>query len=109
MIFLSYNMRTTLIFMEGDINQILALKNLLHKFSCSTCLKINFAKSMIVPINMEQGDADQIATALGCSVGTLPFTYLGLPLHNLSQVSRIFGPLSLNVKIDLYVLPSSSL
>jgi hypothetical protein len=42
----------TLLVMPTDVEQILALKYLLHKFSLSTGLKINFGKSQMVPINV---------------------------------------------------------
>ena len=35
---------------------------------------------MLVPINMEEHESNSLAQTFGCSVGSLPFTYLGLPL-----------------------------
>jgi hypothetical protein len=35
---------------------------------------------MMVPVNTSQEKLDHLAKTFGCSVGTLPFTYLGLPL-----------------------------
>ena len=52
----------------------------LHDFSTSTCLKVNFSKSVLVPINLEEDRTTLLAQLCGCVVGTLPFTYLGLPL-----------------------------
>lgn len=46
----------------------------------STGLKVNFNKSMIVPINVTQDKLNILAGTLGCSIGSMPFTYLGLPL-----------------------------
>jgi len=43
-------------------------------------MKVNYSKSMLVPINLEDNGALQLAQAFGCSLGSLPFTYLGLPL-----------------------------
>ena len=34
----------------------------------------------MVPINMQPDKIDHLAQTFGCSKGTLPFTYLGLPL-----------------------------
>lgn len=70
----------TLIFMEGDINQLQHLKDILHSFAESTGLKVNFAKSFIAPINVSEERLDTLASVLGCSKQTFPFTYLGLPL-----------------------------
>ena len=35
---------------------------------------------MMVPINMSQSRLNHLANTFGCSQGSLPFTYLGLPL-----------------------------
>jgi hypothetical protein len=41
---------------------------------------VNFHKSSIVPINVPEETMSELADAFGCQIGTLPFTYLGLPL-----------------------------
>jgi hypothetical protein len=46
----------------------------------STGLKINFAKSHIIPINVPHDVMKLLADEFGCQIGTMPFTYLGLPL-----------------------------
>lgn len=70
----------TLIFLQGEVDQLLFLKNLLNRFGESTGLKVNFDKSFVVPINVQEDDFTQLANVFGCSKGSLPFTYLGLPL-----------------------------
>ena len=70
----------TFVIMEAYPSQMLFLKFLLQNFSTFTCLKVNFAKSMLLPINLEEDGTAQLAQLFGCVVGTLPFTYLGLPL-----------------------------
>jgi hypothetical protein len=42
----------TLLILPADIDQVLALKEILHKFSVSTGLKVNYRKSNMVPINV---------------------------------------------------------
>lgn len=69
----------TLIIMEGDPNQQLFLKSVLNLFAESTSLRIIFSKSMMLPINMTEERLDHLARTFGCSKGSLPFTYLGLP------------------------------
>jgi hypothetical protein len=56
-----------------QIDQIVALKEVLDKFSKSTGLKINYHKSLIVPLNVSDEDLVVLATALGCQVGSMPF------------------------------------
>lgn len=55
-------------------------KVVLQTFATSTGLKVNFAKSFLVPINVEESRLQSLTNALGCQLGSLPFTYLGLPL-----------------------------
>lgn len=56
------------------------LKALLNSFASSTGLKVNFQKSMLVPINVSPERLLHLASTFGCGTGSLPFTYLGLPL-----------------------------
>jgi hypothetical protein len=70
----------TLLILPAEIDQVLALKEILHKFSVSTGLKVNYHKSSMVPINVLGEIVQQLATVFGCQVPTLSFTYLGLPL-----------------------------
>lgn len=57
------------------------LKFLLLGFESLSGLKINFDKSAIVPLNINNDIALIFAQQLGCQVTTLPLTYLGAPLH----------------------------
>jgi hypothetical protein len=70
----------TLIIMEGCRRQLFLLKALLNSFATSTGLKVNFSKSMMVPINLSTDKLQQLSATFGCSTCSLPFTYLGLPL-----------------------------
>jgi hypothetical protein len=65
--------------MEGCGNQLFTLKALLHSFSASIGLKVDFQKSMMVQIKVSQ-EKLLLARTFGCSIGSLSFTYLGLPL-----------------------------
>jgi hypothetical protein len=64
------------------MDQLLALKQMLMDFASSIGLQVNFHKSSIVPINVPEETMTELAGAFGCQIGTLPFTYLGLPLGN---------------------------
>ena len=70
----------TLVIMEACPQQISALKTILQEFSGLTGLKVNYSKSMLVLINLESDRTASLVQLFGCVVGTLPFTYLGLPL-----------------------------
>jgi len=66
--------------MEGDLVQLFFLKTVLSNFSQSTGLKVNYNKSLMLPINVPEQRLKLLANTFGCQTGTLPFTYLGLPL-----------------------------
>jgi hypothetical protein len=70
----------TLLIMEACPRQLLALKALLHTFAESTGLKVNYAKSSMLPINLSQEKLDHLAATFQCKAGVFPFTYLGLPM-----------------------------
>lgn len=70
----------TLLIMEACSRQLWTLKALLHTFGESTGLKVNYSKSIIVPINTSNQKMQHLARTFNCEIGSLPFTYLGLPL-----------------------------
>ena len=70
----------TLIVLPAIDHQLLALKDMLDVFAATTGLSVNFTKSLMVPMNMSSDEANRLASILGCSIGTMPFTYLGLPM-----------------------------
>jgi len=83
----------TLIVAEGDAKKLFFLKSILNTFSLSTGLKINFNKSMMTPINISEEKIQILARTFGCSIGNLPFTYLGLPLSITRPRAQDFMPM----------------
>jgi len=72
----------TLLIPSGDARILFNLKGLLRPFSDSTRLHVNFEKSFLVPINMYDR-ATHLAKTFGCKVGSMSFTYHGLPKSSL--------------------------
>jgi hypothetical protein len=70
----------TLIIMTAYATQLGIMKGLLDDYATSTGLRINYSKSMLVPINLSLERTQSLAQGIGCIAGKLPFTYLGLPL-----------------------------
>ena len=60
--------------------QAARMKAILEDYATSIGLKINFQKSTLIPINIDHRRACELAGVFGCSVGSMPFTYLGLPM-----------------------------
>lgn len=56
------------------------MNNLLGHYAAQTGLMINYRKSVMVPLNVNDVNLAQLLAILGCKHGSLPFTYLGLPL-----------------------------
>ena len=54
---------------------------------------MNFNKSSLYPLNLSHDNASLLAGILGCSIGSLPFTYLGLPLGTTRPRVVDFAPL----------------
>ena len=70
----------TLMLLQADARQLFFLKSLLHSFSISTGLQVNYRKSHMYSINISQDKLALLANTFGCDVGSMPFTYLGLPM-----------------------------
>jgi hypothetical protein len=83
----------TLIIMEASARQLVFLRSLLQTFASSSVLKVNHSKSMMVTINVEDQKMQILANTLGCSIGSMPFTYLGLPLGTTKPKVLDFLPL----------------
>lgn len=69
------------------------LKIVLNRFAESTGLKVNFHKSELIPINLTDQQTNVLAAELGYMVGSMPFTYLGLPLGTMRPSMTDFMPL----------------
>ena len=79
--------------MNRDIDELNNLKDILSSLADSSGLKVNFDKSMMVPSNVSEERLDILASTFGCSKGSLPFTYLGLPLGLTKPSVSDFWPL----------------
>ena len=69
----------TILFCEANSEQLMHLRWTLMWFEAFSGLKINLFKSAIIPLGRVD-NVEELATELGCGVGSLPSTYLGLPL-----------------------------
>ena len=67
------------VFCEANKEHLTHLSWILFWFEAASGLRINLAKSEIIPVGGVE-EIDELATELGCRVGSLPSQYLGLPL-----------------------------
>ena len=69
----------TLLFFKADKDQLKFLSWTLMWFEVVSGLKLNLNKSEIIPIG-PVANVEELASKLGCKVGSLPTSYMGLPL-----------------------------
>ncbi|WKA13278.1 hypothetical protein VitviT2T_030594 [Vitis vinifera] len=69
----------TLVFCQASQDQLTYLSWLFMWFEAVSRLRINLEKSELIPIGRVE-NIDDLALDFGCRVGSLPSTYLGLPL-----------------------------
>lgn len=77
-------------FSSGDESQVVNLFSLLKLLGVISGLKINPEKSSVVGINMQHNQLQRRALLLGCSIETLLFKCLVLPLGAILGVN-LFG------------------
>ncbi|XP_019239934.1 PREDICTED: uncharacterized protein LOC109219918 [Nicotiana attenuata] len=69
----------TLIFCEPVTSQLLYLNLAFLLFEALLGLHINMLKSFIYPVN-DVPNLEELSNTMGCTIGSFPTTYLGLPL-----------------------------
>ena len=82
----------SILFCDADVKQILHVRLLLLCFQAVTSLKVNVQKSEMVPIG-KVNDVHALVEILGCRVGTLPMSYLGMPLGTSHKSPSIWNPI----------------
>ena len=90
----------TILFCDAEVEQILHVRMLLLCFQAMTGLKVNVLKSEMVPIE-EVNNMHALAEILGCRIGTLPITYLGMPLGASHKSPIIWNPILKKIKWKL--------
>ena len=69
----------TILFCDATREKLLYIRMVMIFFEAFTGFKVNIGKSEIVPVGVV-GSLNTLACVLGCNVGRLPMTYLGMPL-----------------------------
>ena len=68
--------------MEHDIAKARNMKLVLCLFEQLSRLKINFNKSELFCFGRAKEGQDDYRQLFGCEMGSLPFSYLGIPIHH---------------------------
>jgi hypothetical protein len=83
----------TLLIMEACPQQLFVLKAILNTFADSIGLKVNYSKSNMIPINLNSDMLNHLVATSNYQAGSLPFTYLGLPLSSSKPTIQELLPL----------------
>jgi len=67
---------------ECDDTSVTNMKFLLYYFEWMSGLKINYHKSEVIAFGVSSEEQNRIANMLNCKVGSLPMTYMGLPISD---------------------------
>ena len=90
----------TILFCDADEEQILHVQMHLLCFQAMTGLKVNALKSEMVS-NGEVPNVHVLAEILGCRIGSLPMTYLGMPLGASHKSPTVWNPIFEKIKRKL--------
>ena len=71
-----------IIFMEYDLAKAINMKHVLCLFEQLSGLKINFIKNQLFCFGRAQDEQDTYTQLFRCELGSLPFSYVGIPIHH---------------------------
>jgi hypothetical protein len=96
----------TILVMKASQRELLCLKALLESSAQSTGLRVNYAKSCLVPLNLSDEKAGILAGVFGCKIQWMPFTYLGLPMGTTKPRVEHYAPLMNRIERQLTSISS---
>jgi hypothetical protein len=87
--------------MKTSQKELHSPKALLESFAQSTSLRVNYAKSGLIPLNMTDEKVELLAGVFRCKIQGMPFTYLGLPMGTTKPRVEHYAPLINRVEKQL--------
>lgn len=78
-----------------------AMRRILKNFEMLSGLRVNFKKCNIMGISIEKNQLESMANNLGCSVGSIPFSFLGVKVGLLRNNSADWSGLTQKMKSKL--------
>ena len=70
----------TVLFLELEEASIATIKFLLYCYEAMSGLKINYEKSEVLVLGVDQEEQERVAHLFNCQVGDFPMKYLGIPV-----------------------------
>ena len=92
----------TLIFCDTDAEQLEYLSWTFMWFEAISGLKVNLSKTEAIPVG-EGIPMETLASVLGCKIGSLPTSYLGLPLGAPYKSTRVWDIVEERFRKRLYL------
>ena len=83
----------TIFFSEATMENVKATKAIMRSFELVSCLKINFAKSCFRAIGKSDHWKKKAAKCMNCSLLSLPFIYLGIPIGVNPRRCELWDPI----------------
>ena len=71
----------TILFSSADFSHPYNLKHVIMWFEQIFGMRVNFHKSEIITLNLQEEDTQRVASIFNCPIGSFPLKYLGVPLH----------------------------
>lgn len=95
---------TRFFFCPPNLDYLLNIKKTLILFNLASGLQVNFHKSSLMGIHTDDSWLQKAAECLLCKVGSLPFTYLGLPIGGCTSRLSTWDPIidRMNKKLALW-------
>jgi hypothetical protein len=84
--------------MEACPVQVQLIKSIIDEFASATGLTVNYQKSGLIPITCPDDLSVSLAQILQCHLGSMPFTYLGLPLGTTKPTIDDLSPIVDNIE-----------
>ncbi|GKV36996.1 hypothetical protein SLEP1_g45072 [Rubroshorea leprosula] len=82
-----------ILFAKAKEENVWAMKGVLRAFELVSGLKINFNKSHLIGIHVQESWLNKMSWVLCCKVGVFPFKYLGIPIGGSSRNKAFWKPL----------------
>lgn len=91
----------TAVIASADADSLISLKLIIRLFASFSGLRVNYAKSIFVPINIPQEQMQLVSEIMGCTRSQFPVQYLGMPLTVSKPTKETFLPLIENIEKKL--------
>lgn len=91
----------TIIFTDGSESNLWGIKAILRSFELASGLKINYAKSNVLGVNIEERVLRGASAFLACCVGSIPFKFLGIQVGANPRRCTTWEPVLNKVKLKL--------